>query len=278
VKKLIFLFTMIVLATSGYVLAGNDLETVANFEEGSSYYDMNYGAKIIAGAQGTQNIYAEGKYKPGYTEQELKNIELAAVDTAGGSVTASMGGMQRAFGEAMLGSGINSVPTEAITALPSLPWEYYVSTHYPQLTPEMYAQRVANVPNVMIAANPMYRQTSLDQFNTVVMNAQAEAMNRGYNIGDFVNYRLLCQYAPTQYWSWPGMPTTPYSGVITDTYSSYLSGWQNVHDSFVAQIPQPTLLDQMPYYEWLRQQDEAHKQQDAQAFRQTHPMDSARNY
>jgi len=154
-KKLILVLIMILLAVSAKALAGEDLETVANFEEGSSFYDMDYGVKIIAGAQGTKNINAEGKYKPGYTEQELKNIELAAVDTAGGSVTASMGGMQRAVGEAMLGSGLAAVPVnEAITAPTSFPYEFYVllEQSHGHLTEAQYQAAIDGIPNQIKAA------------------------------------------------------------------------------------------------------------------------------
>ena len=313
-KKLIFLSTMILLAILGYAFAGEDLETVANFEEGSSFYDLTYGAKIIAGAQGTQNIYAEGKYKPGYTEQELKNIELAAVDTAGGSVTASMGGMQRAFGEAMLGSGINSVPTEAITALPSMPWEFYISDagtaiphpSFRQLALTMYNQAVANVPTQMTQTDPKLREAPLREFNYLVVQTQAEVQRmcpscQWNSIATAITDKINMTYHPmTQQYYWPPQIT---SSVIQSNYDYvYKPAWNAVYNTYVDQLwypnynysnmasinqvyntylqysTDPHVMGQMEYYADHNAQNQAHLQQDAQAYRQAHPMDSASNY
>jgi len=313
-KKLVFLVIMILLGSSWVAIAGEDLETVANFEEGSSFYDMTYGAKIIAGAQGTNNINTVEKYKPGYTEQELKNIELAAADISGGSVTTGLAGMQRAVGEAMLGSSIGEVPREAITALPSFPWEFYISDagtaiphpSFRQLALTMYNQAVANVPTQMTQTDPKLRQAPLIEFNYLVVQTQAEVQRmcpscQWNSIATAITDKINMTYHPmTQYYYWPPQITRdviqynydnvykPAWNAVKTTYEdqlwypnynySNMASINQVYNTYLQYSTDPHVMGQMEYYADHNAQNQAHLQQDAQAYIQKHPMDSASNY
>jgi len=111
-KKLIFLFTMIVLAITGIVFAGNDLETVANFEEGSSFYDMSIGNRLLS----PENIENTG-YIPTNNKYNLQGFFLENQNTGFLNTSNTVSSPFLAYDSGATGTlTISLTPQEAIPA------------------------------------------------------------------------------------------------------------------------------------------------------------------
>lgn len=109
-KRLVLLVIIMVLGISRAAIAGEDLDYLVNAEEGSSYYDLTYGAKLIGASQNTRE-----RYEPQYTKEELANRLTMTADTDTGSAT-SLAALRAAVGEGTLGtSAITATAIETIS-------------------------------------------------------------------------------------------------------------------------------------------------------------------
>ena len=298
-RKLILLLIAIILGACSGTFAGNDLETVANFEEGSSFYDLTYGAKLINSAQDPNRV----KYDPRYTKQELDTAvnTLADTDSMLQSST-SLASLESAVGEATLG-------TE--TAIPALNFADYltylmlqhqlgyltqaelnqriiqIQNQMPQLYNQQQYTSIANqrFQQVITQLGPLQPPLTLAQFianSPPIQGLSPEQQIAAYNNGYLPGYQ---QYVAAPYTTnvnnlmnqtltgnWTTTSLT--QAQINANYPSYTNSWWAQYNGQVAQLPQPPIIDQAAYDAQNAQTNLEHQQ----TYPLTHPTDSARNY
>lgn len=271
-KKLILLLIMILLAAAWSAYASEELDNVIAAEEGSAYFDPTYGAKLISGAQTSDN----GEYEVKLTKEEQDSIRsLLAAETGAsdGSTTLALADLRSAIGEA------NLTATDAVTTISFADYLSYLMLMHGRgfLTQNEINQRITTIQNQMPQLyNPQTYTTlvnqqsqtiqnqigpapvamTLGQFAALPQNAglPPELISSGYNNGYLPGFQ---QYVAAPYWtqfdtrmdqSFVGNWTTPLTqDVINSNYQTFSTNWWNNYNGQVAQIPQPPIESQASY-------------------------------
>lgn len=268
-KRLIFLLIMIVLGSSWIAIAGEDLDNLVNAEEGSTYFDLTYGAKLIGAAQQDPE---RGKHNPEYTKEELEKTRQMIMNeaSANADTNIALAALGSSVGQAQLGSGIDTSYADAaadaaVSAInfpqPHGPVEYMVSQS--EYTNAVRLASTESFPKY----NPAYGMGHY--LNTWNLNFDSY-INPSLHPVTIMGIYLGSVVQPTDITSWTTI------NLDTGAYQPAQSEIDTYFDEYSQSVlmTQPDAEAMRRYYEWR----ETVKEGTRQSYIENHPTDSASNY
>ena len=264
-KRLVLLVIIMVLGISRAAIAGEDLDNLVNAEEGSTYFDLTYGAKLIGAAQQDPE---RGKHNPEYTKEELEKTRQMIMNeaSANSDTNIALAALGSSVGQAQLGSIIDTRGADAAVAainfpFPPGPQAYMVSQN--DYTSAVRTASTQSFPNY----NPAYG-----------MGHYLNIWN--YNFDSYINPSLRPVTIMGVYLGSVVQPAdiTSWTTINLDTgvYQPAQSEIDTYYDEYrqIVEMSQPDAEAMRRYYEWKNTTEAGTRQ----SYIENHPTDSASNY